>query len=134
MIDPALSNLFTDPAWRKFAPQLTKEIGAYPNAIYYTANGNTSVVVSFRGVHETWALNQSGMNYVFTAVCDNRLAAGFAVLATSNPSTVVASKPIAEVHALLSGVPPRSGTFGPYWWVDEEFGTDQLRALIDAPF
>jgi hypothetical protein len=134
MIDPSLNNLFTDPAWCKFAPQLTKNIGAYPNAIYYNASANAVAVVAFRGQHETWALNQSSENYVFTAERDAKIAAGHAVLAAGKPLLVMASKPIAEVHAQLAGVPARDGDFGKYWWVDQEFKTDQPQALTYAPF
>jgi hypothetical protein len=38
--------------------QFTKEI-QYPDAIYHKASDNTAVVVSFRGVLETWSLNQN---------------------------------------------------------------------------
>lgn len=135
MIDPALVNLFTDPAWQRFSPLLTKEIGAYPNAIYYNAQNNNAVVVAFRGQHEAWALNVNGENYVFTAERDGKLSAGFAVLAAGKPSVIVASKRILEVHALLAGVPARDGDYGTYWWIDQSFRADQSRvALMNAPF
>jgi hypothetical protein len=131
-----LDNIFTDPAWQRYSPLLTKEIGAYPNAIYFNAKENIAVVVAFRGVHETWALNQNGEAYVFTAECDGKITAGYVVLAAGKPPVVMASKPIADVHVLLAGVPARDGDYGKYWWVDEAFKTNrsQSAALINAPF
>ncbi len=131
-----MEKFFTDTSWRPFAPDLTKKIGAFPNQIHFNSGEKTAAVVAFRGMHETWALNQAAVEYLAQAACDGRITAGFVVLAQAagKPPEVVAWKRVEEVVALLGTVPPRDGTFGKYWWVSESFETNQGRVLTEAPF
>jgi hypothetical protein len=63
-----LDNLFTDPAWCKFSPKLNREKGAYPNTLYHKSGENVGAVVSVRGQHDSFSLNQSGVKYLLDAV------------------------------------------------------------------
>lgn len=129
-----LDNFFTDPNWKQFAIQLAQKIGAYPNRLYFNDNEKLGAAVAFRGVHNSWAVNEAAINYVRDAVREGRVRKGYAILAENNPPRVVSCKPIEEVAALLDGVPRREGNFGNYWWVDERCKTDQSAHLADAPF
>ena len=131
-----MENFFTDASWRPFAPDLTKEIGAFPNQVHFNASEKTAAVVAFRGIHETWALNQAAVEYLAQALRDGRITAGYVVLAQAagKPPEVVAWKKVDEVVALLGAVAPRDGRFGRYWWVSEVFSTNPARVLTEVPF
>ena len=131
----SLHDFFTDPAWCKFALQLAKEIGAYPNQLYFKTDENIGAIAVFKGQHDSWAVNQKGVNYLLEAVRDGKITAGYVVLAAGKPPEVIACKPVAEVVTILGGAPPRDGDWGKYWWVDQEFRTNQMAAvLIEAPY
>jgi hypothetical protein len=129
-----LDNFFTDPNWKQFAFQVAKQVGAYPNRLYFNEYEKLGAIVAFRGSHEAWALNEEAVNYVHCAALEGRISKGYVILAVNNPPRVVSCKPIEEVAASLDGVPRREGNFGNYWWVDERFKTDQSADLTDAPF
>ena len=77
-------NFFNDAKWRSFSPSVIKATGAYPNRLYHNANEKLGVVVAFRGAHNSWALNETAVNYIRNAVRDGRIAGGYAILARQN--------------------------------------------------
>ena len=130
-----MDNFFADQGWQRFGSVLDKKTGAYPNHRYFKADENLGAVVSFKGQSDAWSLNQNGVNYLLAAVRDGKIRNGYVVLAAGKPPEMIACKPVAEVVSLLGGAPPRDGAFGRYWWVDQEFRTDQVSAvLIEAPY
>ena|SRR3974390_1556750 len=131
---PQLDNLFADPAWKPFSFSLAKEIGAYPNRIYFNSDENIGAVVAFRGKHDSWALNEAAVNYLHNAVHNGRISEGYAILATNTPQKVVSVAGIEDVVKILDGVPCRDGDFGNYRWVDEKFRCSQSVELAKAPF
>ena len=124
-------NPITSPGWRQFSAELAKKNGAYPNRLYFNADEKAGAVIVFQNPSGKWAVNEAAIKYVFEAVANGRLAQGFVVLA-KRPAEVVSVKKIEEATKLIGGEPPRDGDFGRYWWVDDQFSTEQ--SLDDAPF
>jgi hypothetical protein len=127
-------SLFTDAGWRPFGFQVAKRIGAYPNRLYFNPDAKLGVTVAFRSASGSWALNEPSVNYVRDAVRSGRIVGGYAILATNNPPKVVSSMEIEAVAKLLEGVQAREGNFGRYWWVYEQFATDESPSLAEAFF
>lgn len=124
-------NPFTSPGWRQFSAELANKIGAYPNRLYFNAEEKAGAVIAFQNARGKWAVNEAALKYVSEAVANGRLAQGFAILA-KKPNEVVLVIKIEEVTKLIGGEPPRDGDFGRYWWVNDQFATEQ--SLDDAPF
>lgn len=131
---PNLDGFFNGTGWRPFGFELAKKIGAYPNRLYFNDDDKLGAVVAFRGVHDTWALNEAAITYLRNAVNDGRIDGGYVILAHNNPEKVVCCMEVTEVAKRLDDVTCRDGKFGRYWWVNEKFSTDQSADLADAPF
>jgi hypothetical protein len=131
----SFGNFFSDPNWRPFAFQRNKQFGAYPNRLYFNEKEKLGVAVAFRGAHESWAINEGAINHLRDAVSDGRIGGGHVILAIAgNPAKVVSAMEIMAVAKLLASATCRDGHFGRYWWVYEQFATDQSAELADAPF
>src|SRR5262249_23147600 len=126
-----IAGIFNNSAWAQYASNLTKDIGAYPNGIYFNQDENLGALVAHRGQHDTWSVNANGFQYVLAAAREGKIAGGFVVLAAGKPPEVIAFRNIEEVASMLDGVLPRDGSFGPYWWLDAQFTTTSRPRVIE---
>jgi len=80
-------------------------------------------------------MSQAGLEYVLKAHQAGRIV-GQVVLANLGQnwkSIVVAMKEVTAAAAMVEGVPPRDGPYGPYWWLRADFTLDGL-STDEAPF
>jgi hypothetical protein len=126
-----------DPNWCQFASDRTKALGVFPNQLWYNGVEGLGALVIFKPqAYDEYPVSQAGLNYVLEAHRAKRIA-GHVVLAcrVNWKPELVAAKDVAAVAAMLQGVPPRDGPYGPYWWLRSDFTLDG-RALNsdETPF
>jgi hypothetical protein len=120
-----------DPNWRIFATDATKALGIFPNQLWHHGVENLAALVIFKPQdYEEFPVSQAGLQYVLKAHQEKR-AVGYVVLARRQlwKPQLVGAKDVAAVAAILKGVPPRDGPFGPYWWLRADFTPDSKAAL-----
>jgi hypothetical protein len=109
-----------EDGWRAFTPQQLKELGIWPNKLYYNVNtGESVLVVQQSPTWSEYALSQAGLIYLLTALKEGRLTRGYVVL-TNRDHEEVARKPVSEVATLVENLPPRKDELGPYWWLNAD--------------
>src|SRR6516164_4436004 len=128
---------FNDPNWRSFATDRTKALGVWPNQLWHNSAAGLGALVIFKPqAYDEYPVSQAGLKYVLEAHQAKRIE-GHVVLACRRnwKPEVVAAKDVATIAAMLQGVPPRDGPYGPYWWLRADFTLDG-RALNsdETPF
>jgi hypothetical protein len=120
-----------DPNWRRFSRDDTKALHVWPNQLWYNNVENLGALVVFKRNYEEYAVSQAGLQYVLKAHLEERVV-GHVVLACGEnwKPQFVAEKDVAAVAAILKGVSPREGPYGPYWWLRADFTLDS----DDRPF
>jgi hypothetical protein len=128
-----------DQSWRPFAPERTKALGVFPNQLWHNAIERLGALVIFKPkAYEEYPMSQAGLEYVCKAHQAGRIV-GHVALACRGQDwkiIVVAAKDVTAVAAMVEGVPPRGGKFGPYWWVRPNFTLDSSAGLSpdETPF
>jgi hypothetical protein len=116
-----------NPNWRKFPTDRTRALRVWPNQLWHNSVEGLGALVTFKKNYDTYAVSQAGLNYLLEAHRAERIV-GHVVLACQGPNwkpEVVATKDVAAVAAMLQGVPPREdGSYGPYWWLRQDFTLD----------
>jgi hypothetical protein len=129
---------FDDANWQMFGIERTKKLGVWPNQLWHNDEESLGTLVIFKPkAYDEYPVSQTGLNHVLTALQAQRIVRGQVVFACGvlwKPE-LVAAKDVAAVAAMLQGVPPRDGPYGPYWWLRADFTLDG-RVLSDdtTPF
>jgi hypothetical protein len=109
-----------DAGWRAFGLQKLKDLGIWPNQLQHNAStGEGVLVVQQSPTYKEYALSEAGFNYLFAAVKEERIAAGFVAL-VDRRGREVARKPVSEVATQLENVTPKQGRLGWYWWMNAD--------------
>jgi hypothetical protein len=125
-----------DVRWRAFATELNKSLGVYPNEFRHDGNRAGVLIVWKAQTSEDFPMNKLGVDYLVKAQREGRIE-GHVVLARRRQEgkiETVSVKGIEDVACMVSGVPPKVGRFGPYWWLHADFMLDGFGALDQAPF
>ena len=125
---------FSDLNWRPFAPDKLDELGVRPNELWYHAITNAgALIVRKSNRYAEYALSQFGLDYVVTRLQAEKIQTGVVVLARSDGArrSVVTVKPVADVVAMLDGIPPRDGPLGSYWWLNPDCTPHGVRPPSD---
>ena len=104
--------------WRYCHP-----VGVHPHAACIANdNGNKCVALISKLTRAggDWPVNQAALQYVTTAVSEQRLAAAWVVLIDQN-YTVIEAATVGEVVERIGTDPPMQGPHGPFWWINREF-------------
>jgi hypothetical protein len=128
-----------NPNWCTFSRDKTKALGIFPNQLWHNAETCAGVLVVIKPKnYEEYPLSKAGLDYLVAAHQEQRIPAGEVALVSRHNGklSVVAAKPVTTVAAALTGIPPRDGALGPYWWVRADLTPDGPRVLNaeDTPF
>lgn len=117
---------------KSMSPEWCQEHGFWPNRVY-TRRGDEGERIAFVVVRKAassgdFALSKAGLDYaVNTATIP-----AFVVLAEAD-NTPVATVPVAEMAQRLAGGTPKTGTWGPYFWLNSN-GYPSSGYYDDVPF
>ena len=110
---------FSDTRWRTYTSEQTRTLGVYPNSLRHHADENIGALVTVKSnKYDEYAVSATGIDYLFRALEEGRIKAGYLVLMRENK--IVATKDIAAVAAMVSNVAPRDGQLGPYHWFNAD--------------
>ncbi len=123
-----------DAGWKYFGTEGSKRLGIYPNQLW-RKDGDGVLVVWKAQAHEQFPMNKAGVEYVVKANRESRIK-GHVVLARRRDAKIemVAVKAAEDVAMMVSGVVPKEGKFGAYWWVRPDFTLDGAGWDDEAPF
>jgi hypothetical protein len=109
--------LYEDPNWKPFHGPWDLVRSFLPNRLYHNGVERSAAIVIERAHGGDFALSETAFQYVMKAVASDRIAGAYVVLKERHSKEIVASAPVGDVERNLSGVEPRPGISGPYWWL-----------------
>jgi hypothetical protein len=97
--------------------------GVYPNRLgWLKKDPKIGAVIVFQSETD-FALGKASLDYVAKPKAEGRLKEAFVLLlrgGINGQSEFVNAATIEEVKALLHGITPRKGNWGPFWWLQAE--------------
>jgi hypothetical protein len=120
--DEDVTFYFFDLNWNAFPPKKLNELGVSGNQLWHNASLKVGALVVKRSAqYLEFAVSQAGLAYLHNAVqAGTTITRGYLVLMERDGQTVVKAMPASEVVAALDGIPPRQGSLGEYWWLNED--------------
>jgi hypothetical protein len=111
---------FADRNWQSFPRDKLDELKISHNELWYnTATQVGALLIRQSNQYSEHAMSVAGLHYLAAALEQKKITAGF-VVAVNRNRIPVCSKPSAEVAAMLEGVPPRTGRFGDFYWLNSD--------------
>jgi len=108
--------------WKVLSTEQTKT-EVFPNYLLVAVVDGTkfgALQASRKAGSQDWAVNASGLDYLFAAKTQNRVNVGVVLLYDEN-GRLVAVEYIEQVKQNLQGVEPRFGKWGQFYWVNAAF-------------
>jgi hypothetical protein len=94
--------------------------GVYPNKLGWIIDQpEIGALIVVQGETD-FALGKNGLDYQSNAIQEGRIKKSFVVL-MDREYEIVGVAPLEDVIKLVSGVEPRPGQWGPYWWITADF-------------
>jgi hypothetical protein len=125
----------SDPNWRAFPESRTKALSIFPNQLWWNSATREGALIAIKPArYDEFALSQYGIEYLLAALSEGRITAAHVMLARRHGGSliVVRAKPVGEVAAALTKVPPRDGPFGSHKWVRPDFTPDHANEMADS--
>lgn len=108
--------------WKVLSTDQTKT-EVFPNYLLVAVEGGTkygALQASRKAGSQDWAVNASGLDYLFAARTQSRVDVGV-VLLYDEQGRLVAAEYIEQVVQNLQGVEPAFGRYGQFYWLNGMF-------------